>query len=74
MSNTRDQARALRRLGASYAVIGVRLGIPSRRACRWTRDVPVEGDVVIDIDGRAWPKWTEARRPSGPDYLDGSGI
>ena len=68
----RDRARELRRLGTSYALIGVECGISKQLARALTHDVPVAGDVVRDVAGRAWPKWTEARRPSG--NIDGAGI
>jgi hypothetical protein len=70
MNVIRDRARELRRLGTSYALIGLELGIPKQLARKLTRDVPVAGDVVRDIEGRAWPKW----RPARSGNIDGAGI
>lgn len=67
---TRDRARELRRLGTSYRLIGAECGISRQLAKRLTHDVPVEGDVVRDIEGRAWPKWTPGRSGN----IDGAGI
>lgn len=57
----RDRARELRRLGTSYRLIAAELRINKQLARKLTHDVVVEGDVVRDIEGRAWPKWTADR-------------